>query len=78
MISFIKNSDIHTYRTRNGDKLRIPEFKLNIRRLSIRIKGAYVWNFVTGQMSFECKLSAFKKLLRKLLSGNKFISNIIP
>ena len=75
---FVNNSDIHNYRTRARCKLRVPYYKLDIMKMSVRVKGVYIWNFVFSHISPASPLYSFKTSLRKLLLGNIQICNIIP
>ena len=75
---FLRNHEIHDYSTRIQSKLRVPHYKLEIMKFSIRVKGVYIWNFVCDHISPDCSLNSIKISLRKLISGNKQIESIIP
>ena len=75
---FVKNSEIHDYPTRACCNLRVPAFKLEIMKISIRVKGAYIWNFVYNHISPVCSIYSFRISLRKLLLGNENIVKIVP
>ena len=75
---YTSKSEIHNYETRGRTTLHVPDYDINIRKLSIRFKGVYVWNFVCKNVSPKCSLNIFKSGLRKLLTGNKQIFDIIP
>ena len=75
---FVCNSEIHSYRTRTHSMLRVPYYRLEIMKLSVRVKGVYIWNFICNSISPDCSLNSFKFSLRKLLLGNKQILNIVP
>ena len=71
-------SEIHNYKTRTRATLHVPDYNIDIRKLSIRFKGVYVWNFVSKYISPKCSLNIFKRSLRKFLTGNAQIFDIIP
>ena len=75
---FVNNTEIDNHRKRTKRKLRVPPYKLEIKKMSISVKGVYIWNFVYSHISPDCSFASFKISLRKLLSGNTHITKIIP
>ena len=75
---YTSKSEIHGYETRNKCNLRVPPYNLDVRKLSKRCKGVYIWNFVRNHVSPKCSLNIFKSTLRKVLAGNTQILTIIP
>ena len=71
-------SEIHNYGTRSRNNLDVPAFKLDTLKLSIRVKGAYIWNFINENVSPLCDLETFKVNLRIFLLNNDDVSTIIP
>ena len=75
---FVESSEIHDYPTRARYKLRVPAFKLELMKISIRVKGVYIWNFVYNDISPDCSRYSFRISLRNLLLGNENIIQIVP
>ena len=75
---FVRNSQIHNYDTRSRSKYHVPAFNLDTMKLSIRVKGVYIWNFVNSNVDAFCSFASFKISLRKFLLGNEAVANIIP
>ena len=75
---FVRNSQIHNYDTRSRSKYHVPAFKLDTMKLTIRVKGVYIWNFVNDNVDAFCSLASFKISLRKFLLGNEAVADIIP
>ena len=75
---FVRNSQIHNYDTRSRSKYHVPAFNLDTMKLSIRVKGVYIMNFVNSNVDAFCSFASFKISLRKFLLGNEAVANIIP
>ena len=75
---FVRNSQIHNYDTRSKSDFRVPDYRLDTLKLSIRIKGAYIWNFVNDNVCAFCDFDTFKVGLRNFLMNNEAVLNIIP
>ena len=75
---FVRKSEIHNYDTRSRNNLDVPAFKLDTLKLSIRVKGVYIWNFVNEHVSASCDLETFKFNLRMFLLSNDDVSTVIP
>ena len=75
---FQNNSEVHNYRTRARHKLRVPTYKLEIMKMSIRVKGVYIWNFVHSSLTPDCSPKSFKIGLKNFLLGNENLQTIIP
>ena len=75
---FVENSEIHNYSTRGRCKLRVPAFRLEIMKMSIRVKGVYIWNFVYNYILPDCSFYSFRISLRNLLIGNENLQKIVP
>ena len=72
-----KNNSIHGHNTRTSDDLYVPMVKTNVRKFSIRIKGAQVWNSIPTAIR-NCKsLFVFKKVLKKSLVDRKISVPVI-
>ena len=75
---FVKKSQIHNYNTRSKSNLDVPAFRLDTMKLSIRVKGVYIWNFVYDNVNAYCDLDTFKFSLRNFLLNNVAVLDIIP
>ena len=75
---FVNNYEIHNYRTRIHNELRVPHYRLDIMKQSVRVRGAYIWNFITRHVSHDCSLLSYKITLRKYILGNEEIMTIVP
>ena len=72
-----KNSSKHSYKTRIADDLDIPYVKTNVRKFSIRIKGALTWNSIPNAIKNSKSLPVFKNVLKKFLIDRKIAVPII-
>ena len=75
---FKSNYDVHQINTRSRNKLRPPLRKSEVMKHSIKVKGAYIWNYVSTKIDSEQKFNSFKTSLRKFLIGNSDLINIVP
>ena len=62
---YVRNSGIHEHGTRIARNLYVPFAKKCIRRFSMRIHGACVWNEIPGTIRNAATLPSFKTLLKK-------------
>ena len=75
---FIRNSEIHSHNTRSQNKLRVPNFKLDVLKYSVRVVGVYFWNFINDNVDCYCSLTAYRYSLRQFIMGNEAVNDIIP
>ena len=68
---FQQNVYFHRYNTRRAYDLHVPLGKTNVRKFSIRINGAMVWNTLPESVRESQSLMVFKKSLRKYLNDRK-------
>ena len=64
---FICNRDIHHHETRGSDDLNVPYGRLDIRKFSLKISGAKLWNSLPGYVKESNSLVSFKKQLKNYL-----------
>ena len=64
---FICNRDIHLHETRGSDDLNVPYGRLDIRKSSLEISGAKLWNSLPGDAKENKYLMSFKKQLKNYL-----------
>ena len=74
---FKSNFDVHQINTRSRNKLRPPLRKSEVMKHSIKVTGAYIWNYVSTKIDSEQNFKSFKTSLRKFLSGNSDLINIV-
>ena len=65
---FIKNKEIHSYGTRNREKLHVRNVKSHIKYISVNNQGVKLWNGLDEKIRSCVSLNLFKKRLK-----NKFI-----
>ena len=65
---FNYNKDIHSYNTRNQNKLRQPRIKTKMAELFITNMGPNIWNALEGKFNRDTSLTVFKKNMIGLLS----------
>ena len=70
-----QNKDVHRYPTRIADDLHIPFGRTCVRKFSMRINGAVIWNPIPDTIKQSKSLSIFKKAVKKFLIDRK--SNVI-
>ena len=75
---FTKNSDIHSYATRQASQLHVPNAKTNYMRRAISVKGVSIWNTIVSQkINYDCSLLSFKISLKKYIMNNPNIVTYI-
>ena len=72
---FVKNRDrnVHQHNIRNADELCIPYARLDVRKFSLKISGAKLWNVLPNYMKVSSSLDMFKQNLRKHLIDNMIL-----
>ena len=66
-VYFIRNRDIHHHETRGSVDLNVPYGRLDIRKFSLKISGAKLWNSLPGYVKESNYLVSFKKQLKNYL-----------
>ena len=66
-IFFQINRNIHDYDVRSADDIHVPYGRLDIRRFSIRITGANVWNTLPEHIKSTSSIHLFKRSLKNHL-----------
>jgi hypothetical protein len=66
---FIENCSIHSYSTRNANKLRIPRVRTTLADIFIRKTGVKLWNDITENIDTTLSIFSLKKLLKKFLTS---------
>ena len=61
---FIKNSEIHSYATRQAEKMHVPKYNKTAAQKIARYRCVKVWNYVSTIMSTQCSIISFKSNLK--------------
>ena len=65
---FIRNNTTHTYETRQCNVFRIPDYKANLGKCSIRYTGVQLWiEIMKSKIDVECSQCMFKQNLQRCL-----------
>ena len=72
----VRNRDrnVHQYNVRNADELYVPYARLNIRKFSIKISGAKLWNVLPNHIKESSSVDVFKQNLRNYLIDNMIVT----
>ena len=62
--NFIKNKEIHSYGTRNREKLHVRNVKSHIKYISVNNQGVKLWNGLDEKIRSCVSLNLFKKRLK--------------
>ena len=57
---FVRNRDVHQCNTRQADDLRLPFGRLDVRKFTIKIHGAQVWNSLPQYIRSATAINVFK------------------
>ena len=68
---FQRNADIHDHGLRNAPDLHVPYGRLDIRKFSIKLAGANLWNSLPDIVQNSQSVYIFKKNMRKYLIDKK-------
>ena len=64
---------MHQYNVRNADELCVPYVRLDVRKFSLKISGAKLWNMLPNCIKESSSLDEFKKNLRNYLIDNMIL-----
>ena len=72
---FVRNRDrnVHQYNVRNADELYVPYARLDVKKFSLKISGAKLWNVLPTYITESSYLDMFKQNLRKHLIDNMIL-----
>ena len=68
------NRNIHDYELRDADDIQVPYGRLDIRRFSIIIAGANLWNSLPVYVKNASTIHLFKRCLKNYLLDKKLLS----
>ena len=70
---FERNSDIHSYATRQASDYHLPLVNTNLGKRGIRYHGVNIWNtFMQKGIITDCSEAVFKNVIKKALMENSF------
>ena len=72
---FVKNRDrnVHQYNVRNADELYVPYARLDVRKFSLKIAGAKLWNALPNYIKESNSIDILRQILRNYLIGNMLL-----
>ena len=62
-----KNSDVHTYGTRQADHLHVPDVSTELGKMSFKFQAVKIWNDIYKFLKVDIKIGTFKKHLKSYL-----------
>ena len=71
--NFQRNADVHDPNVRNANDLHVPYGRLDIRKFSIKIAGANLWNSLSSLVKNSHSIHIFKNNYEALLNWGKRI-----
>ena len=74
---FTRNSDVHSYATRQASHFHVPKAKTNYMQRAISVKGVNIWNNISQKVSYNCSTLSFKIGVKKYIINNPSIVNYI-
>ena len=69
---FCKNCSVHSYNTRNKNKLRPASAKHAYRDKDFRFISVHIWNYICDNIGIDVSFSLFKQSLKHLLLSDRF------
>ena len=63
-VQFCKNQDIHSYNTRNMNKMHVISVKTNLKKTSVNVSGVRLWDKLGKNIRDSVSLSVFKSKLK--------------
>ena len=72
---FVKNRDrnVHQYNLRNADELYVPYARLDVRKFSLKIAGAKLWNILPNHIKESSSNDILKQNLKNYLIDNMLL-----
>ena len=65
---------MHQYNVHNADELYVPNARLDIRKFSIMIAGAKLWNVLPNYIKESSSVDVFKQNWRNYLIDNMIVT----
>ena len=72
---FVKNRDrnVHQCNVRNADELYVPYARLDVRKFSLKIAGAKLWNVLPNHIKESNSIDILKQNLKNYLIDNMLL-----
>ncbi len=67
---FVKNAETHKYSTRQSKKLHVPISRLTATYRTMKHQGVRIWNMMSTQLPYECRIYLYKQNLKSYLVSN--------
>ena len=64
---FQRNINVHSYHTRQRNKLHVPKYRLNITLKHVSYLGVILWNAILDKTDINCSIVTFKQRVKRLL-----------
>ena len=74
---FEKNSNKHSYGTRQQNKLHVPIVRMVKTNNSFKFRGVLLWNYMYNIINLNCSLYVYKKSIKSFLIDNESEMKII-
>jgi hypothetical protein len=58
---FLRCADVVSRTTRNIHKFRVPQFRTNLFKNSLKGQGSLIWNKIEEHVDYKCSFHTFKK-----------------
>ena len=66
---FYRNSDVHSYTTRQSSEYHLPSVHTELAKRNIRFHGVKIWNDLLRKgTTHDCSEAVFKKILKQTLT----------
>ena len=72
-----QNKAVHRYNTRIANDLHVPFGRTYVRKFSMRINGALIWNSIPDKIRQSKSLNIFKKAVKRFFIDRKSIAIIL-
>lgn len=70
-LMFTCNKDVHSYNTRQRNKLHVPKVHNDAMQRTLRYKGVYLWNCYYDKVVHNCSIGTYKNNLKTYLLNNE-------
>ena len=69
---FEQNINVHSYYTRQRNKLHVPKYRLNITLKHVSYLGVILWNAVFDKTDINCSIVTFKQRVKRFSLYNAY------
>ena len=64
---FTRNSDVHSYNTRQQHLLHIPKVRTELGKNSFNYQAVIFWNYICQNIDIDIRIGTFKRRLKHFL-----------